>query len=83
MSVAVECLAPLPGVNTEPVPQQLNAGLKYLQMYTYHCLEGYATSDVVTTICLEDGNLSLAAPPECFGKLVILIKYFINMLSFQ
>ena len=52
-------------------------------MYTYHCLEGYATSDVVTTICLEDGNLSLAAPPECFGKLVTLINKLIDMLSFQ
>ena len=62
------CPAPEPGINTEPIPEELAEGLKYLQSYTYKCMDNHRTVAELCTVCLADGTLSLK-PPLCKGRL--------------
>ena len=64
----VMCSSPENGTNTEPIPDDLQGGIPYPGSYTYSCKEGYMTSDELCTVCLLNGNLSLATPPVCTRK---------------
>ena len=59
----MDCGKPWIGLNTIPIPANLS--LKFGDLYTYSCSPGFklASSDV-TTICQEDGTLSIE-PPIC------------------
>ena len=59
------CPGPQPGTNTVEVPE---TDLKYQELYTYSCKDGYNTSDEISTVCQSDGSLSLNSPPKCTGK---------------
>ena len=68
MFSAITCPAPSPGVNTVSLTANEIDGLSYLESYTYSCMEGYNTTDPLTTICQPDGSLSLTTPPVCNGE---------------
>ena len=62
--IEITCPKPDPGTNTVEVPADLN--MKYLDTYTYSCLEGFTTTDDICTVCKSNGTLS-AGPPTCTG----------------
>ena len=62
--IEITCSKPDPGINTVDVPDDLD--LKYLNTYTYSCLEGYTTTDELCTVCKSNGTLSVP-PPNCTG----------------
>ena len=66
--LAITCPGLSEGVNTVALTVDEIDGLSYLESYTYSCLEGYTTTDVLCTICQPDGTLSLATPPICNGE---------------
>ena len=66
--IGVSCGIPPAGENTE-VPQNR---IPFEGTYTYSCLTGYETSDSLTTQCLSDGSWSLATPPSCSSKCLLL-----------
>ena len=74
---AITCPGLKNGINTEPVPADLSANVKYLDFYTYSCKEGYATNDVTCTVCLPDGTLSEPAP-TCYREYMIISSLFIS-----
>ena len=59
------CSPPQPGTNTVEVP---GTNLKYQEIYTYSCKDGYNTSDEISTVCQSDGSLSVNNPPSCSGE---------------
>ena len=63
--IEIACPKPDPGTNTVEVPADLN--MKYLDTYTYSCLEGFTTTDDICTVCKSNGTLS-AGPPTCTGQ---------------
>ena len=61
----MNCGKPPFGTNTIPIPANLS--LKLGDQYTYSCSPGYKpVFSEMTTICLEDGTLSIE-PPICTG----------------
>ena len=72
--VAITCPAPAAhGVGVEPLPSfGAENKLKYLESYTYSCMEGYTTTDDLCTVCQPDGTLSLTTAPNCTGELILL-----------
>ena len=69
--LAITCPGLSEGVNTVSLTANEIDGLSYLESYTYSCIEGYATTDPVTTLCQPDGSLSVTNPPNCTGRSII------------
>ena len=67
--LAITCPGLSEGVNTVNLTANEIDGLSYLESYTYSCMEGYATTDPLTTLCQPDGSLSVTNPPNCTGRL--------------
>ena len=68
----ISCGIPANGTNTQAVPQD---SLIYNNTYSYSCLTGYTTTDVLTVECLSDGTLSLHTPPNCTSKHFLCVIY--------
>ena len=68
MFLAITCPTPSSGVNTVDLSSDALDGLSYLESYTYSCIEGYTTTDELTTVCQPDGSLSVSTPPQCTGR---------------
>ena len=64
---AITCPGLSEGVNTVNLTANEIDGLSYLESYTYTCIEGYTTTDLLTTLCQPDGSLSVTNPPTCTG----------------
>ena len=61
----MDCGKPPFGTNTIPIPANLS--LKLGDQYTYSCIPGFKlASGDVTTICQDNGTLSIE-PPICTG----------------
>ena len=65
--LAITCPGLSEGVNTVNLTANEIDGLSYLESYTYSCIEGYTTTDPLTTLCQPDGSLSVTNPPTCTG----------------
>ena len=71
--LAITCPGLSAGVNTVNLTTNEIDGLSYLESYTYSCIEGYTTTDPLTTLCQPDGSLSLTNPPNCTGRYLFFI----------
>ena len=70
-TLAITCPGLSEGVNTVNLTANEIDGLSYLESYTYSCIEGYTTTDPLTTLCQPDGSLSVTNPPNCTGRFII------------
>ena len=59
------CPPPPQGKNTLDV---INATLQHLEVFVYHCMDGYSTNDQTHVVCQQDGSLSLTDGPTCLRK---------------